>query len=165
MEIDNSEKKVEYREEMDRPDRDVEKQHIDETPYQEPQEKPNTLEWEIQGSLPFREKQEPSIRKITPEELEEQNDDKGPVGGTISKDRLIRQALERRQSLENKSLHGQNGLEPDEFKERLEKPAYERKKVQFKPVPDSSERKISRYNLNDENEILGDNKFLHDNVD
>lgn len=134
-------------------------------PQPEQKNSSKTLEWDIQASLPFNEKREPTIRKVTPDELEEQNEHKGPVGSGISKDRLIRQALERRQSLENKSLHGQNGLEPDEFKERLEKPAYERKKVQFRPVPDSSERKISRYNLNDDNEILGDNKFLHDNVD
>lgn len=121
-----------------------------------------THEWDLeQGSIPFD--NEPRIRKRDPEELNEKPN--APYAESVSKDRLIRQALERRKVLENKSLNGQNGLEPDEFKERLEKPAYQRKKVEFKPVPESSERKISRYNLNDDNELLGDNKFLHDNVD
>ncbi len=122
-----------------------------------------THEWDIQqSSIPFDE--EPTIRRRSPDEVEETKPG-APYAESVSKDRLIRQALERRKKLENKSLNGQNGLEPDEFKERLEKPAYQRKKVEFKPVPESSERKISRYNLNDDNELLGDNKFLHDNVD
>ena len=32
-------------------------------------------------------------------------------------------------------------------------------------VPHSSEPLISKYNLNDDNSLLGNNKFLHDNVD
>jgi cell division protein FtsZ len=32
-------------------------------------------------------------------------------------------------------------------------------------VVHSSEKNISRYNLTDDNHILGNNKFLHDNVD
>jgi cell division protein FtsZ len=37
--------------------------------------------------------------------------------------------------------------------------------IQLKDVPHSSERSISRLSLNDDNQILGNNKFLHDNVD
>jgi cell division protein FtsZ len=32
-------------------------------------------------------------------------------------------------------------------------------------VVPSNERNISRFNLSDDNELLGDNRFLHDNVD
>ncbi len=56
-------------------------------------------------------------------------------------------------------------MQPEEFKEKLEVPAYMRKNVNLQDVPHSSERKISRFNLNDDNEIMGNNKFLHDNVD
>lgn len=53
----------------------------------------------------------------------------------------------------------------ESFKTKFEVPAFERRKVKFDDVPHSSERNISRFNLNDENHILGNNRFLHDNVD
>lgn len=56
-------------------------------------------------------------------------------------------------------------MSADEFKERLEVPAYERKKVHLHEAPHSSEKVVSRFSLNEDNEILGNNKFLHDNVD
>ena len=56
-------------------------------------------------------------------------------------------------------------MNPDEFKEKLEVPAYQRKRVSLQDYPHSSDKNISRYNLNDDNEIMGNNKFLHDNVD
>jgi hypothetical protein len=37
--------------------------------------------------------------------------------------------------------------------------------VTMQDVPHSSQPFISKYNLNDDNNILGNNKFLHDNVD
>jgi cell division protein FtsZ len=56
-------------------------------------------------------------------------------------------------------------INPENFKEKWEVPAYERKKVRFQQVPHSSERNISRFSLNDDDQIMGKNKFLHDNVD
>ena len=56
-------------------------------------------------------------------------------------------------------------LDVGEFKEKLDVPAYLRKNVTLSNNPHSSESDISRYNLNDDNQILGNNKFLHDNVD
>ncbi len=53
----------------------------------------------------------------------------------------------------------------EEFKERLDVPAYERKKIKLKDAPHSSENNISKFNLTEDNQILGNNKFLHDNVD
>ncbi len=53
----------------------------------------------------------------------------------------------------------------DDYRDRLDTPAYLRKNVRLQDVPHSSEKNISRYNLNDDNQILGNNKFLHDNVD
>ncbi|MGL1886242.1 MAG: cell division protein FtsZ [Reichenbachiella sp.] len=66
-----------------------------------------------------------------------------------------------------KKLGGINENEPidvNSFKEKLEVPAYLRKEVDLKNVPLSSESFVSKYNLNEENQ-LGGNKFLHDNVD
>ncbi|MGV3540726.1 MAG: cell division protein FtsZ [Rufibacter sp.] len=51
------------------------------------------------------------------------------------------------------------------IKEKLEVPAYLRRNVQLENVTPSTEQQISRFNLNDDNELLGDNRFLHDNVD
>lgn len=76
---------------------------------------------------------------------------------------LEEQAKERIRKL--KGLTAQNKFDSSDFKNKLEVPAYLRKKVEFQDVPHSSERNISRYNLNDDNQILGNNKFLHDNVD
>ena len=67
------------------------------------------------------------------------------------------EALERAKTSET--------MNPDMFKEKWDVPAYERKKVTLQQVPHSSERNISRYNLTDDNQIVGNNKFLHDNVD
>jgi cell division protein FtsZ len=51
------------------------------------------------------------------------------------------------------------------LKEKWEVPAYERKRVKLHKVPYSMERNISKFSLNDDNQIIGNNKFLHDNVD
>ncbi len=75
---------------------------------------------------------------------------------------LRKQAMERKNLLHNSAMWSMNA---QEFKERLEVPAYMRKKIDLEDVPHSSERNISRYNLNEDNELLGNNKFLHDNVD
>ena len=52
-----------------------------------------------------------------------------------------------------------------DIKSKLDQPAYTRRNVNLEDVPHSSERHISKFNLNDDNQILGNNKFLHDNVD
>lgn len=74
---------------------------------------------------------------------------------------LAQERAEREQSLEGKKFE----MATEEFKERLDVPAYERKKVKLQNAPHSSERNISKFNLNEDNQILGNNKFLHDNVD
>ncbi|HYE80287.1 MAG TPA: cell division protein FtsZ, partial [bacterium] len=53
----------------------------------------------------------------------------------------------------------------EEFKQKMETPAYLRRNVALDTAPVSPERKISRFSLTDDNELLGDNRFLHDNVD
>ncbi len=53
----------------------------------------------------------------------------------------------------------------DEFKQKLHIPAYERKNVKLQYISHSSEQHISKFNLNEENQIIGNNRFLHDNVD
>ncbi|MEQ9050223.1 MAG: hypothetical protein RLP11_07935 [Marinoscillum sp.] len=75
---------------------------------------------------------------------------------------LMEQRRKREQMLEGTS---KEDLSTQNFKEKFDVPAYERKKVTFAKVPHSSERNISKFNLTDDNQILGNNKYLHDNVD
>lgn len=78
------------------------------------------------------------------------------------KQKAIQRAHERFEKLKgNRSFNPT----PEELKEKLEVPAYQRKNVVLNEPQHSSEGNISKYNLNDDNEILGNNRFLHDNVD
>ena len=70
------------------------------------------------------------------------------------------QAMERRRRLQELS----NGL-PPEAVSQYDTPAYLRRQVKLENVEPSSAQNISRFNLSDDNELLGDNRFLHDNVD
>ncbi len=74
---------------------------------------------------------------------------------------MKRHAEERRERLRMLSSE----ITSEAIKEKLDTPAYLRRNVALDRVSHSSERNISRFNLNDDNEILGDNRFLHDNVD
>jgi len=100
-------------------------------------------------------------------EIEESRTDQhinedGMMDVTDTRDRLKKQAEERLAKL--KGLN-KSEMNTDEFKEKLDVPAYLRKDVRLHNVPHSSEPHVSKYNLNDDNQILGNNKFLHDNVD
>lgn len=78
------------------------------------------------------------------------------------KKKAIQRAHERFEKLK-----GSRNLNPtpEELKEKMDVPAYQRKKVVLNKPEHSSENNVSKYNLNDENEILGNNRYLHDNVD
>ncbi len=75
--------------------------------------------------------------------------------------------MEARRKREEMMEGGMNkgDINPQLFKEKWDVPAYERKKVKLHQVPHSSERNISKFNLTDDNQIVGNNRFLHDNVD
>jgi cell division protein FtsZ len=80
-----------------------------------------------------------------------------------TKERLEQQAKERREKLK---ANRKQEMTKEEFNEKWVVPAYLRRGVKVdNDVPHSSEPFISRYNLNDDNNLLGNNKFLHDNVD
>lgn len=80
---------------------------------------------------------------------------------------MKRRKLEEQSRMREERLRGMSNssLQQDDFKEKLDVPAYQRKQVRLNDTTPSSERNVSRFNLNDDNEIMGDNKFLHDNVD
>jgi len=73
--------------------------------------------------------------------------------------------MKRKERLNSFGEANHQDLKPEEIKSKLDEPAYTRKKIKFDDVPHSSERNFSRLSLNDENQILGNNKYLHDNVD
>ena len=75
---------------------------------------------------------------------------------------LEAQALERRNRLQQLSQN--QGLSP-EATAHLDTPAYLRRGQKLEQVTPSNAQNISRFNLSDDNELLGDNRFLHDNVD
>lgn len=89
--------------------------------------------------------------------------DEGMMEVRKTKERLEQQAKERREKLK---ANKKQEMTKEEFNEKWTLPAYLRRGVKVDTdVPHSSESFISRYNLNDDNNLLGNNKFLHDNVD
>lgn len=96
-------------------------------------------------------------------EVEQQDPKDDFFGLEQKKEKLQEQAQERIKKL--KGLNQNSAMTSDSFKEKLDVPAYLRKKVRLQEIPHSSEQNISKYNLNDDSQILGNNKFLHDNVD
>lgn len=79
-----------------------------------------------------------------------------------TRQRLQQQAEERKEKIK---MVRKGEMTKEEFNEKWSLPAYLRRGVKMNDVPHSSESFISKYNLNDDNNILGNNKFLHDNVD
>jgi len=126
----------------------------------------------------------PSKKQEEPEYVEEENDyaddfteslsndyevvDKSESQDDIDKKEAQYQEMLKQRSVERiqklKNLNGGHTNTPEAYKQ-MEVPAYKRKQVKLKDVPHSSEQNVSRFNLNDDNQILGNNKFLHDNVD
>ena len=80
----------------------------------------------------------------------------------LRQEELKRRSVERIEKL--RQLNGGQTNTPESYRQ-MEVPAYKRKKVKLNEIPHSSEKNISKFNLNDDNQILGNNKFLHDNVD
>lgn len=103
--------------------------------------------------------------------MEEENDEK--IADLFSMEKLTDHRASRKLELMEQRRKREEALEGTKkehissvnFKEKLDVPAYERKNVTFSKVPHSSEHNISRFNLTDDNQLLGNNKYLHDNVD
>jgi cell division protein FtsZ len=86
----------------------------------------------------------------------------------ISENDRRQQLIQARKEREEKlaSLKGsRTEFSHEAFKEKWDTPAYERKQVNFQKVPASTDRNISKFNLTDDNHIVGNNRWLHDNVD
>jgi len=166
----------------DKDNSSVEKPPVEKPLVQKPVDKPvlNTPE-EIEHPVEERTYvfQNPSIKEEEGEESLFADDDEFKTGNEIAadqimneeglmevrktKERLEQQAKERREKLKS---NRKQEMTKEEFNEKWVLPAYLRRGVKVDDnVPHSSEPFISRYNLNDDNNLLGNNKFLHDNVD
>ncbi len=116
----------------------------------------NVIEWEFDmetTSQTAEETEKPIESAFVPQQHSEAVENKRQM--------LQKQAEDRVNRLKGVS----NPVTTDNFKEKLDVPAYLRKDVRLQDVPHSSEKNISKYHLNDDNQILGNNKYLHDNVD
>ncbi|MEN7548867.1 cell division protein FtsZ [Rapidithrix thailandica] len=85
-----------------------------------------------------------------------------------SEEEKKRRNLEEQYQIRRKKIEKMRSVSEmsnEELKEIQENPAYLRKGVKLSNLPHSSESNMSRYNLDEENGLLGNNKFLHDNVD
>jgi len=78
------------------------------------------------------------------------------------KQKAIQRAHERFEKLKvNRNFNSS----PEEMKEKLTVPAYQRKNVVLNELQHSSEPSFSKYNLTSANDLFGNNRYLHDNVD
>ena len=103
----------------------------------------------------------------TPDHNQEPEDDRPVFDPTMDnkeykREQLLEQARRRVRALRANQAKQEN---EEEIKEKLDMPAYLRRNVKLQDVPHSSEPNISKYHLNDDNQITGQNRWLHDNVD
>ena len=79
------------------------------------------------------------------------------------KSELQKQSRDRVEKL--KGLKLANNDRDEDFRDKWNTPAYIRRNINLQDVPHSSEKILSKFNLNDEKQITGNNKFLHDKPD
>ncbi|MGB3779453.1 MAG: cell division protein FtsZ [Tunicatimonas sp.] len=79
---------------------------------------------------------------------------------------LMEEAYQRKLKLRGrKSISSPDSSQEQFQKENFSQPAYLRKNVHLYSTPPSNDQNVSRYSLDDESNIVGNNRFLHDNVD
>ena len=79
---------------------------------------------------------------------------------------LMEEAYERKLKMRGrKSISSPDSNQEQFQKENFNEPAYMRKNVHLYSTPPSNDKNVSRYSLDDESNIVGNNRFLHDNVD
>ncbi len=101
-----------------------------------------------------------------PVESEEPQQPTAPVFATDYYEQMKMKAIQRAHERFEKLKGGRAfTTASDDLTDKMVVPAYQRKNVILNEPQHSSESSLSRFNLNEENEILGNNRFLHDNVD
>ena len=101
-----------------------------------------------------------------PVETDEPQQPTAPVFATDYYEQMKMKAIQRAHERFEKLKGGRSlTTASDDLTDKMVVPAYQRKNVILNEPQHSSESSLSRFNLNEENEILGNNRFLHDNVD
>ena len=163
-----NQKSDEEEEEKDELRYDFLKREIRKAVEEEDEEEENEFEFDLGSDYEVFDDVEEEEEMNTPVEPQKSHFDPFSIenitaGHSASKKmELMEQRRKREEMLEGTQ---REEIATKNYKERFDVPAYERKQVTFSKVPHSSERNISKFNLTDENQILGNNKYLHDNVD
>ena len=163
-----NQKSEEEEEEKDELRYDFLKREIRKAVEEEDEEEENEFEFDLGSDYEVFDDVEEEEEMSTPVEPQKSHFDPFSIenitaGHSASKKmELMEQRRKREEMLEGTQ---REEIATKNYKERFDVPAYERKQVTFSKVPHSSERNISKFNLTDENQILGNNKYLHDNVD
>ena len=107
-------------------------------------------------------------RPNEPEEPDREDSSEEEFPSEIShrKKLLMKEAYQRKMKLRGRKSISDPGNHQDYFqKENYDEPAYVRRNVHLYSTPPWDDRNVSRYSLDDDNNIVGNNRFLHDNVD
>lgn len=80
---------------------------------------------------------------------------------------MMKEAYERKLKLKGRKSISSPDNSEDVFKKEdfYNEPAYVRRNIHLYSAPSYNDRNVSRYSLDDDDNIIGNNKFLHDNVD
>lgn len=80
---------------------------------------------------------------------------------------MMKEAYERKLKLKGRKSISSPDNSEDVFKKEdfYNEPAYVRRNIHLYSAPSYNDRNVSRYSLDDDDNIVGNNKFLHDNVD
>ncbi|MDF9801245.1 cell division protein FtsZ [Catalinimonas alkaloidigena] len=80
---------------------------------------------------------------------------------------MMKEAYERKLKLKGRKSISSPDNSEDIFKKEdfYNEPAYVRRNIHLYSAPSYNDRNVSRYSLDDDDNIIGNNKFLHDNVD
>ena len=128
---------------------------------------PTDEQYRSTGSPPT-ESRSTGSRPNEPEEPDREDSSEEEFPSEIShrKKLLMKEAYQRKMKLRGRKSISDPGNHQDYFqKENYDEPAYVRRNVHLYSTPPWDDRNVSRYSLDDDNNIVGNNRFLHDNVD
>ncbi|MEM6840780.1 MAG: cell division protein FtsZ [Bacteroidota bacterium] len=116
---------------------------------------------------------EPPVRDFVPddpqptyESIQDEPEEEYMHEMSSQKRLLMEEAYKRKLKMQGRKSISAPDNEQDHFKkERFDEPAYQRRNVHLYSVPSYQDRNVSRYSLDDDNNIVSNNRFLHDNVD
>lgn len=152
---------AENQEQEEEPTYDFLKREIRKAVEEEDEQEENEFEFDLGADYEVYDEDDEEEKKEEPSEFFSVES----MTSEHSRSKKLELMEERRRREEMLEGSQKEHISSQNFKEKFDVPAYERKRIKFSKVPHSSERNISKFNLTDDNQILGNNKYLHDNVD